>query len=308
MKRVYGYIWIALLFMAGAPRLQGGQGQVEVSLDTTTIRIGEQTLFHITATVEPQQTLQWPVIADTLGRHIQVVRQEAADTVQTPNGLWQITRSWRITAFDSGYHVIPPMPFSFGQQSTQSEPLLLEVQTLPVDTSAPIKPIQEIWKVPLSLREVLPWILATLVLLAAAIVIYLYIKKRKKQPGQTPPQIPALPAHNEALTRLKELEKKQLWQNGQTNKYYIELTAIIRHYIERAFNVESEELTTSQTLDQLQGSIDDRALDQLERLLKLADLVKFARLRPAREENTQSATWARSFVEQTKPKPNDQLE
>lgn len=310
MHRIYRYILTTILLIVWVFPLQGGQTRVEAWLDTTAMRMGEQTLFHITATVPKGQKLHWPQIADSLGQHILILGKEANDTLIINDSLWQLTRSWRITAFDSGYHVVPPMPFFIEQQSFQSEPLLLEVQTIKVDTTQPIKPLRQIWQVPLTFREILPWLLLTVVLLVAAIAIYRwwYLRKRKAKHSPMPPAKPALPPHTEALNRLRQLEEAKLWQKGQTKQYYTQLTAIIRHYIERAFSVDSEELTTRQTLEQIEEHIDKQAMEQLKSLLELADMVKFARLKPTQNHNMQSANRAQSFIMRTKPQSNDQLE
>ncbi|MFO8053708.1 MAG: hypothetical protein R6U19_00905 [Bacteroidales bacterium] len=280
--------------------LYGQSLKLETSLDTSVIRIGEQTVFRLSAELDTGDHVQWPVIKDTLSRNIEIVNQEIPDTSNPANGVHRISYAYTITSFDSGYHVIPPLLFRKDKDSLFTEPLLLEVKTMAVDTTKAFRPVKDIRRVPVTFGELLPYITGGILLILLALLIYYYLRKRKRKASiYTPPKKPQIPPAEEAFQRLEQLEQQKLWQNNKPKQYYIELTAIVRHYIERRFGVESEELSSRETLEQLKDQVPAKALEKLRGLLELADLVKFARLTPHPEENTRSGQSARIFVELT---------
>ncbi len=110
------------------------------------------------------------------------------------------------------------------------------------------------------------------------------------------------PAHVIAFRELEKLKNEKLWQNGETKKYYIRLTEIIRQYLENRFGVNSLELTTSETLEALvkTGFKKDESFNKLRSVLTGADLVKFAKYKPDPTENESVFSNSYDFVSATK--------
>ncbi|MBK7480262.1 MAG: hypothetical protein IPI69_11465 [Bacteroidales bacterium] len=95
------------------------------------------------------------------------------------------------------------------------------------------------------------------------------------------------PAHVIAFRELELLRDEQLWQKGETKRYYTRLTEIIRQYLENRYGVNSLELTTSETLEALlkTGFKKNELYKRLRSVLNQADLVKFAKYKPDPVEN-----------------------
>ena len=113
--------------------------------------------------------------------------------------------------------------------------------------------------------------------------------------------MPQEPAHVVAFRELKKLEEDELTKKGLIKEYYSRLTGIVRTYITRQFSIHAMESTTSEILEAfaVQNTGDRKLLDTLESLLMLADLVKFAKEDPTREENETHLRNAYDFVERT---------
>jgi hypothetical protein len=86
---------------------------------------------------------------------------------------------------------------------------------------------------------------------------------------------------------LNNLEKRELWQKGAIKEYYSELTDIARNYIEEAIDIPAMESTTSELIAGLRKAslkkkmkVSPETLENLERVLMQADLVKFAKSKP----------------------------
>jgi hypothetical protein len=104
-----------------------------------------------------------------------------------------------------------------------------------------------------------------------------------------------------ALEALRKLRESDLLATGQIKAFYIELSEIVRRYIEGRYFVPALELTTGELMDDLkQVTLEPDARDMLRDLLELSDLVKFAKYAPASEEHERAPQLAESFVETTK--------
>jgi hypothetical protein len=84
--------------------------------------------------------------------------------------------------------------------------------------------------------------------------------------------------------------------------YYTRLTEILRQYLENRFRVFSLELTTEETLVELikTGFKKNGGFNDLKSVLTGADLVKFAKYKPASDENETHFQNSWKFVESTK--------
>jgi hypothetical protein len=118
---------------------------------------------------------------------------------------------------------------------------------------------------------------------------------------------PIIPPHLIALEKLKKLEDEKLWQKGEIKKFHIDLTDIIREYMESRYNMMAVESTTAEIIDQLRNYLDDRIIiEKVREFLELSDLVKFAKLIPIPDENEKCMKVAYEFVDLTKITPVEQ--
>ena len=117
------------------------------------------------------------------------------------------------------------------------------------------------------------------------------------------------------LAGLGELDGKQLWQNDKVKLYYIELTDIIRTYIERELNIPALESTTDELMETIRDFNEIKTLDlpketvqNLQKLLQEADLVKFAKHKPMSNEIEYHRVDTESIINELKPKPREEDE
>ena len=143
------------------------------------------------------------------------------------------------------------------------------------------------------------YLLVTLIvfLIIAAIFSSILIKKKKEEC-----RAPLRLAHLIAYEALAALEKKDYIRKGQIKAYYIELSDIVRHYLENRFNIRAPEMTTEEFLIKVK---EDSALfleqkGLLRDFLTNCDLVKFAKHQPAEEEANLSFVSVKKLIDQTK--------
>lgn len=276
-------------------------------LDSNHILIGDQ--IHVDFTYSVPQKSQYlipNVTPDFLSEYgLDLVSKSAIDTTINGNVVSYHQR-WTITAFDSGSFVFPALPLLSpdSQILAQSQALAIEVNTVAVDTTAAIRDIKPYAKVPLTFKEILPYLLIGLAAAAVIALLVWYILKHERKRKPQKHVVKSKPKVKPHLTALKELERlriKKLWQNGQVKQYYSELTDILRTYIDGRFGINAMEMITSDILNELDTLGLPQALHQeLQQTLSTADLVKFAKMEPLPDDHDRCMKQAVDFVNQTK--------
>ena len=282
---------------------------VTAKLDTNAMLIGDHVGLTLKFTGPPKSQVLWPFMPDTILKSITVIGRGKIDTIYAADKK-SVTYSQQLnlTCYDSGFYTVPSIPFRYRIMPdttvtvAQSSMMLLAVHTVKVDTTQAIKPIIGPLKVPITFREMLPWILAALaiILLIAAVIWYLN-KRRKREPVFTlKPKVVLLP-HETALQDIEKLRLKKLWQAGRIKEYHSELTEILRRYIEDRFQVPALEQTSGEITMSLMNNpgCPRPALDKLGNLLIMADMVKFAKVQPLAMENEKSLNDGIEFVNET---------
>ena len=171
--------------------------------------------------------------------------------------------------------------------------------TVAVDQKSDIKDIKKPLDPKLEFSDFLPWLLVLLIVL---LLLYLYKKfsKRKKDEKIAPIIKEIIPAHIAALNKLEKIEKEELWQSGKIKEYHSEISETLRKYIEERYECIALELTTDEILDELENLISKEIYNDLKNILQIADLAKFAKSKPTNQDNLQSMSLSKKFVDTTK--------
>jgi hypothetical protein len=281
---------------------------VTSSFDTSKILIGDQIKFTITIDQPSDLRLTLPLFKDTLCKNIEILSGPVVDT-SSQGGRIKIIGKYLVTSFDSGFYQIPPVFAEMKDQngmkrfySDYSQLEVMRVKIAPSDTTAKIYDIIKPYRAPLTIGEVLPWVLIVALLGALVWLAIRFIRKLKKSKTGVDAVIDPDPAHIIAFRELEKLREEQLWQKGELKNYYTKLTEILRQYLENRFRVFSLELTTSETLVALvkSGFKKDGSYNQLKTVLTGADLVKFAKYKPEPPENESHFQNSWDFILATK--------
>jgi hypothetical protein len=278
--------------------------RVRATLDTTALRIGEQTLLRLTVEHPLGVQVQFPSPLDTLSKHIEIVQRSGIDS-SVENGRAVQHQTYTITSFDEGLHDIPALTVKFRKPgdtalyNIQTQVLALTVQSVRVDTTQQnvrdIKPPMEIER---TFAEIAPYLLIALVVLAAIGGGIYYWRKRKTAPSEEiRPREAERPPYQVAMEELEKLQSERLWQQGETKEYYSRLADILRIYVEKTYYITTLEATTDEIMRQFVFvAAPSGATEMLRSVLQKADMVKFARYEPLPDENDRSFKAATEFV------------
>lgn len=308
LKDFAGSIFFYSIFIFTYSIASAQEVKVNASIDTNNIRIGEQFHMNLSAVVPAGTKLLFPQLPDTL-KKLEIVRRSKIDTLLSADGKTNtFQQQITLTSFDSGFYVLEPIAFYFqhagkpDSDSAFTEAQLISVRTIQVDTTRAIKDIKAPLDVPLTFKEILPYLLGALIVLVITLLILRELKRRKKKVVPVKVKIPSRPAHEIALEALKKTEEEKLWQQGFFKRYHSMVSEIIRTYIEHRFSIQALEYTTDETLEHFRGSlINEEAKEKLKYMLQLADMVKFAKVQPIASENEQALSSAYDFIALTKP-------
>lgn len=278
---------------------------ISAHIDPPQIIVGDQSrMFIEVQNNDKLGKLQWAVFPDTFN-HLEITERGKIDTTRQGE-ITTYKQRIIITGFDSGLYKIPAFQFSVIPNSgspytLQTDSFQLLVQTVAVDTTQPFKPIKGIIFVKSSWRDYLLYIIGGLVFLALIIFVIIYFIRNKKEKKPVP-QGPKETLQEKTLRLLAELDQQQLWQKGQVKEYYIQLTDILRNYIEARFNTQALELTTDELLETAirhKEMLPHREL--LGSILYTADLAKFAKSQPLPAEHMAAMDNVKQFITSTKP-------
>ena len=253
------------------------QGQAVAQLSEDTILLGDQTTLSI------QRAHTYPS-TDQLSQNGIVALSQKFDTANN-------TQLTTLTSFEPGEHYVKLSP---------DDSLLLTVLDVEVDTtSAEIRDIAPIEKVPYTFWEIFRWVLLALVLAAIALVVWWIVTHRQHVQqvlGLADPVDTRTP-YERATQTLEALREKRLWQAGKAKEYHTELTDIVRRFIEESTGIRATDMTSDETLEAVQNA--DWQVDSslLRGIFTTADLVKFAKSEPLPHEHEASLDQAVRFVD-----------
>jgi len=200
-----------------------------------------------------------------------------------------LTVNWK-SGDDAGTLTLPPLAFNARElTSSEAEAAAVFTGIASPDTVLP----------PPSVSSKGLFLLAGIGIVAfvAFLLAFRYFRRKRQAPAIV------LPSWDVALNRLRELERRNLPGTGKIDAYYVDLSAILRYYIEDRFHIRAPEQTTPEFLDKATQS-ETFSEDQqqfLSDFLRQCDRVKFARLQPGLEDMTTHFKQVRHFIKDTMP-------
>jgi hypothetical protein len=288
------------------------RGPVRVQLLVTPAEpvIGDVVELELVVEAEPGVEILMPEFGEALGR-FEIVDFAPSEQESVSGGV--IARQkYRLQPAHSGSQAIPPLRVEFvdrraGQQPAPAGEDAYEILTERILLDiAPILAEGE----PLELRPRYPdlgprkslsrnpwlWLIGLAVVIAALgpFAWRAFVAARERQRRQS--------AYDVARAGLDSLLASGRPNADTMDAFYVQLSLIVRSYLEDRFALRSPELTTQEFLTEMGRSPDLARSHQrlLQSFLEEADLVKFAGLRPSDEAVAASIAAAEQFLSETR--------
>lgn len=292
-----------------ARRSERGPVTAQVTLEPAQPRIGDPLTLRLEVTAAAGVELLMPEFGQSLDRFPirDFVPQETIDE----EGRTLATQRYLLSAPRSGPQYIPPLAIEFidrragmrpapeGEDAYEvlTERLDFQVQSvLPEDAGDALEPpLGELAPIATSsTAQGWGWLLVLLAVLAAAVgARYWFVTRTQARRAS---------AHELARARLNALQARPRPESPEAvDAFFVELSDLVRHYLEARFGLHAPEFTTEEFLDVAAESPDLSAAHQgfLQDFLRRADQVKFARHLPDGDYIEEVLGAADRFLEQT---------
>ena len=278
-----------------------------VSLTPAEPRLGDTLVLTLAVVAEAGVSVEMPVFGDALGRFGIVDYTPRRQT--TEDGGVEATQRYTLQSPSSGRQRIPRLRIEYvdardGSTDARLRELLTDELSFVVAAVLPEGEVVDELRPPRAALAALegpwlarywPWLAAGAVVLAvggAALVVWL--RRAEERARET--------AYDRALGRLERLRRLGLPDSGAMDGWYVELSDIVRRYIEERFALRAPELTTEEFLLEAGRSADlsPPHRELLTDFLARCDQVKFARYSPAQDESRETLRVAERFLAETR--------
>ncbi len=301
MKTIRYLLSAMTLFTASA--VGAAPAKITASIDSTVVEMGSHAMITLNV-VDPSHS-----------GHVVDLPEDGTDaeafdfvSVESDTTATGYTYNLKIQAWYPGVLTMAPFKYAVGEDTASSDVLTLKILPVEMDSTQQLNPMEGAVNMPSRWYDFIPewslWVLLALVGLAlVAAVIYLWLLYRRT--GSIIPSRPKpVDPYAEAIEALKQLRSRRLAESGKEKEYYTALIDILRVYLYRRFAINAMEMSSTQILDSLRRNPETKG-DQprIKQILDLADIVKFAKVRPMPDDNIKSFNTVEQFVEATKPLP-----
>ena len=174
-----------------------------------------------------------------------------------------------------------------------------------------IKPAFEVEAPGFDFEKLFYWIIP--IFLIMGVVAFLFFRRRKRKKEELAKQ---LPPYEEAIKALKELDHSHFLENDNSKRYYSSLTEILKRYIGREVDDTALESTSNELIERLilhkdAGSFnfDTETINKIDKILKRADLIKFAKMKEQEGQAKVDRTVVEDIINETKeiiPEPAEE--
>jgi hypothetical protein len=291
-------------------------GKAELGPVSATVRVspaapalGDAITLTLEVVAESGVTVDMPSFGEALGR-FQIVQYVPREDIRGTT--WIATQTYTLQAPMSGKQRIPPLRIEFvderpGQAGSEggAQEILTDEIPLHVASVLPEGTVAEKLGAPRDalsvqgrgglLRSVWLWLALALALaVAAALGVRAWLEGARVRRRVS--------AYDVAMARLARLQGRGLPAPDHADAWYVELSSIIRRYLEDRYSLRAPELTTEEFLQVARGSgyLSHEHRTLLSEFLIGCDRVKFARYEPRDEESRQALESARSFLHDTR--------
>jgi len=257
---------------------------IETAVDRAEIYIGDLIEYTMTITHDSGITLTPPPIGANLGA-FDVKDYKIADEIPLEDGRFRTESHFVLTTFTTGDYVIPPIPIEFVSSDSRprlllSEPVPIRVKSLLAEAAdtADIRDIKGPYE-PDTERPT-EYLVGGGILLLALVLLLLWWLRRRRRRGEIEP-VDLRKPWEIAFEELAVLKEKNYPVSGEIKQFYVELTAILRGFLQRIYDTPVLDMTTDEFKSALE--LVDLKEELKERTLKLlifSDLVKFAKFLP----------------------------
>ena len=257
---------------------------VQTSVQPETGRIGDPILFTVSVELGDEYHLTFPRIAGRIGSFM--VLSQNTETSFT-DSLYIRDFQFHITAFDTGYQVIPSLPLKITDPE-KDETFTLYTDSVVVYIESVLKQalsVPEVYEpIPIPVLSLWQKVILFFLILLTGLALYYFIAFKKKKRKAVDIPVTDISPIKKLKENLNNLRSKSYHLKGYWKAFYIELTACFKEYLEKKFFIHISDLPVSELITVLRTELDSLWTEEMSEMLRFADLVKFARSQSSTEQ------------------------
>lgn len=276
---------LALIMGCGGKKTAASAFHVYSEIDSSDVAIGDIVHYQVWAMGSGARKIEFPPpeIDDaniTVGEKISLSGEHEGD----------VGKEFALTFWDTGSYEIPPYAVQVLTEgggevdyAVTTDPAVVTVHSLISEEQPTLRDI----KPPVPIPTIIPWeILLSLVgiALAAAALVWMWRRRLIEKEEKEEIRVPTRPPYEIAMEKLDALRDQDLTSSERIKRFYVDLSYLVREYLEYQYFVRAIEMTTSEIEDARHLiPADQDELEAVTDVLKRADLAKFARFQPKPE-------------------------
>lgn len=293
---------------AARSQVERGPVKLTVTVEPKVARLSDELVMTVAIDAAEGVEIEKPIFGEEIGEF--TVRDFREPLPKMADGRVITTRTFTLEPRTTGTLTLDPIRVTFkDKRATDAKEEGVESEALTVQVTGPaeeervdlgqLKPAAS----PIELPAAWNWVViggigAAAIAALAAVVLW----RRRRRAFPVAPEL--------SPRELAELELTRLLESGlartDVKLFYVQLTGIVRRYIERTVGIHAPEQTTEEFLREIaqHPSFAMNQRDRLGNFLESADLVKFAGYQPLASAIEESVRRARVFVDlATEPAP-----
>jgi hypothetical protein len=279
---------------------------LETSINRDTVYIADPVIYTVDIAAPPGSQVKLPPFDQKLGA-FEVRDRRLLPPDRSADEQQRSRIQWTLVPFQTGQLEIPAITIAVADTSGTTDTLrtsgdLIEVASLHPDLQGDIRDIKPPQELPGG-RAWIGWLIGGLGLAIGGLWAARWLRRRRLRRGleKIPYQGPPRPAHQIALEELDRIAALDLLNKGMIKVFYIQISDVVRRYIEGRYAIGAMELTTWELIGVLKRTaVPGAHLTGLETFLEECDLVKFAKYIPSVEVRESLLQRARDLVLMTR--------
>ena len=279
------------IFLLAVTLLTLNEGGVDFKVEGETRQIdpGRSIFLDVTLRTPKELAASLPDLRSRV-RGFSVAEDDEEEPTQDEDGTITRIAHWRLVPEPCAkeYKIAPFVVVGKVAKAIYFEPpAAVEAATGPmeIDPEKDLPPLS--WRL---VGQIALWLFGIALVAAGAWFALRYLARRVKEHRMSPIE--------RAWAELDRLLKKGLPGRGRYKDFYVELTQLVRRYVQRQHGIKAPHLTTEEFFQVARNSPEfpKAALEQLAEFMEKADLVKFAGVAATPETADEATQSARDYI------------